>query len=195
MTPSNSKSPKKRSTAKRKKVDSDIKLLVLLESGYKCGSPTCRNVLTLQLHHIVWVRDGGGNEPENLLPLCGHCHDLHTAGHIPDAAIRVWKSAISALNSVHRGAADSLLHLERMSRLSVRGNSFYSNGDLLLVAPLINAGLVRAVPWEINALVMMTPFGTFELALTERGIDFVEAWRAGNEHSFDGAVQQQNRTG
>lgn len=30
-----------------------------------CGNPRCRHILTLELHHIVWVRDGGGNEASN----------------------------------------------------------------------------------------------------------------------------------
>ena len=55
---------------------------VLMEAGYKCGNPVCRNSLSLQLHHMMWVKEGGGNQPRNLLPLCGHCHDMHTAGHL-----------------------------------------------------------------------------------------------------------------
>ena len=57
--------------------------LVLLEAGYMCANPACRRILVLELHHIEWVKDGGGNEPSNLLPLCPNCHALHTAGHIP----------------------------------------------------------------------------------------------------------------
>ena len=51
---------------------------VLREAGHKCANPTCRNILTLQLHHMVWVKDGGGTEAINLIALCGHCHDMHT---------------------------------------------------------------------------------------------------------------------
>lgn len=185
-SPTGAKSP----VSKRTKVPDDVKFVVLMESGYKCGCPTCRNVLTLQLHHIIWVRDGGGNEAHNLLPLCGHCHDLHTAGHIPSAAVRVWKSAIVSLNSANRGAADTLLHLVRMSEHSVAKHTIYSGGDLLLLAPLINAGFVRAIVVQVNIPLMMTPFGTFRVELTDRGRDFVEAWRTGNESSFAGAVQR-----
>ena len=52
--------------------------LVLLEAGYKCANPSCRHILTLELHHIVWVKDGGGNDLENLLALCPNCYSLHT---------------------------------------------------------------------------------------------------------------------
>jgi hypothetical protein len=36
---------------------------------------------------VVGEKDGGGNTALNLLALCGHCHDLHTNGHIPQSAI------------------------------------------------------------------------------------------------------------
>jgi hypothetical protein len=45
----------------RATVPAATRTAVLMESGYKCGNPACRNILTLGLHHIVWVRDGGGN--------------------------------------------------------------------------------------------------------------------------------------
>src|SRR5688572_3859413 len=85
---------------------------VLREAGYKCAVPTCRNVITLQLHHMHWVKKGGGNSATNLLALCGHCHDLHTAGHIPDSAIRYWKGMLHALNAAFdRESMDLLLYL------------------------------------------------------------------------------------
>ena len=80
--------------------------LVLLEAGYMCGNPRCRHVLTLELHHMLWVRDGGGNEPSNLIALCPNCHALHTQGYIPAGAIRVWKGLLISLNSVNRANLD-----------------------------------------------------------------------------------------
>lgn len=33
----------------------------------------------LDLHHVVYVENGGGDEPENLLTLCRDCHkEIHT---------------------------------------------------------------------------------------------------------------------
>src|SRR5690242_13197636 len=90
--------PVKRSGANRKKLPSVTRQQVLMEAGYKCGNPTCRHILTLELHHMVWVKDGGGNEPSNLLALCPNCHALHTNGHIPETAIRHWKGMLVALN-------------------------------------------------------------------------------------------------
>jgi 5-methylcytosine-specific restriction endonuclease McrA len=30
----------------------------------------------LQIHHILRRRDGGNNHYSNLIPLCGHCHNI-----------------------------------------------------------------------------------------------------------------------
>jgi hypothetical protein len=43
---------------------------VLTEAGYRCALPTCRQILAIDLHHILEVREGGGNELHNLIALC-----------------------------------------------------------------------------------------------------------------------------
>ena len=68
----------------RQPIPRSTRELVLLEAGYKCANPVCRHILTLELHHIVWVSHGGGNNLDNLLALCPNCHALHSAGHIPE---------------------------------------------------------------------------------------------------------------
>jgi hypothetical protein len=74
--------------------------------------PICRNILTLQLHQMVWVKDGGATAAINLIALCGHCHDLHSQGHIPISAIRHWKGLLHALNNAfNKESLDLLLCL------------------------------------------------------------------------------------
>jgi hypothetical protein len=47
---------------------------VLLRDHRCCRVPGCRNSLFLDLHHIELRSDGGANEPENLLTVCGVHH-------------------------------------------------------------------------------------------------------------------------
>ena len=49
---------------------------VLDRDGYKCQNKNCitKNE-TLHAHHIIYRRNGGSDEPENLLTLCKPCHD------------------------------------------------------------------------------------------------------------------------
>src|SRR5436853_5196339 len=125
---------------KRHSISPMIRDEVLREAGYKCANPTCRNILTLQLHHMVWVKDGGKNEANNLLALCGHCHDLHTQGHIPASAISHWKGILHALNhAFSKESMDLLLFLAKPSF----ENIWYTGDGVLRFAGLIAAGLVE----------------------------------------------------
>jgi hypothetical protein len=76
-----------------------IKELVLTEAGYRCAVPTCRSILTIDLHHIVEVSKGGGDTPENLLPLCPTCHALYHRGTITRSSIQKWKQDLLSVSS------------------------------------------------------------------------------------------------
>jgi hypothetical protein len=138
----------------RRSIPTATRSVVLLEAAYRCGSPRCRHILTLELHHIVWVREGGGNVPENLIALCPNCHSLHTAGLIPAEAVHAWKGLLISLNNPHRGSADLLLVLrQEEERLEKEGYEadrrssvpppFRFTGDGLgMLSGLITSGLV-----------------------------------------------------
>ena len=133
----------------RKRIPDPVRNLVLLEAGYKCANPTCRHILTLELHHIVRVKDGGANNPESLLALCPNCHSLHTQGHIPAHAIRTWKSLLLALNSANHVTADLLLMLaadeERVAsgdRKTVAPRFRFTGDGLPALAGLLSSGLI-----------------------------------------------------
>jgi hypothetical protein len=72
---------------------------VLIEAGYRCGVPTCRNILAIDLHHMEEVREGGGNQAANLLALCPNCHALYHRGTIPKEAIYAWKQVLVSLSA------------------------------------------------------------------------------------------------
>src|SRR3989344_6722382 len=82
----------------RATIPSDVKREVLSEAGYRCAVPTCRNILAIDLHHIVEVRENGGNELSNLIALCPTCHALFTRGTITRDAINNWKLMLVSLN-------------------------------------------------------------------------------------------------
>ena len=67
----------------RRAIPGDVQTVVLIEAGYRCASPTCRNILALDLHHIEEVHEGGGNEVANLIALCPTCHAQNTWGRSP----------------------------------------------------------------------------------------------------------------
>ena len=156
-----------------------------MEAGYKCGNPACRNVITLDLHHIEYVSQDGGDDPSNLLVLCPYCHSMHHAGHIPVEAIRLWKGLLVALNQAFdRQGMELLLFLHNTSN----NHLWYSSDGILSFAGLISAGLVVIAKTEMT---YMAPNearkftqASHQLALTPRGILLVEAWISGNESEY-----------
>ena len=82
----------------RTKIPEDVKRAVLTEAGYRCAVPTCRNILAIDMHHIIEVMDAGPNEQSNLLALCPTCHALYTRGIISRESINAWKTMLVALN-------------------------------------------------------------------------------------------------
>lgn len=185
-----------RMTAARRRKDPSpmVRDEVLREAGFKCANPTCRNILTLQLHHIIWVKDGGGNEAQNLLALCGHCHDLHTQGHISETAIRHWKGLLVALNQgFSKESMDLLLYLAKPEVADV----WYTSDGLLRFAGLIAAGLVEVSDTQHAASVRYgtgpltsTASTAVRVKLSEKGQLIVDSWRTGDEDAFRKAVSR-----
>src|SRR5688500_8238128 len=96
----------------RKALPLDLVSLTLHEAGYRCANPVCRTILTLDIHHMVRLADGGPDSAENLLALCPNCHSLHHKGIIPAASIRTWKLLLMSLNQAFdQHAVDILLTL------------------------------------------------------------------------------------
>jgi len=171
----------------RRSIPATTRRRILLEGGYKCANPSCRHVLTLELHHIEWVRDGGGNEPANLLALCPNCHALHTKGEIPREAIEVWKGFLTALNDPNRNAADVLLILRAEEERREAGDPEktppkirFTGDSLSFLAGLITSGLVEISRRFLGGGYWGGSHPSFEVALTEKGRNLVDAWTEGD---------------
>jgi hypothetical protein len=96
-----------RKPARRSAISQAVRIQVLAQAGYMCGNPRCRNLLGIELHHIVWVRDGGPSALNNLIPLCALCHALHTRGEIDQKAIEQWKLILGLVgDSLDRDSID-----------------------------------------------------------------------------------------
>lgn len=161
----------------RKKIPVPVQHQLLMEAGYKCGNPACRNVITLELHHIQYISEGGGNNPANLLVLCPYCHAMHHAGAIPVEAIRLWKGLLLALNQAFdRDGMDLLLFLHKYE-----SRYRFSHDGILRFARLMAGGLV--VPGS-SAFFAQQGTSWAEVRLSEKGKLLVEAWLAGDEAKY-----------
>lgn len=184
------------SRQKRARIPPSVRDEVLRESGYMCGNPRCRHILTLELHHIVWVKDNGGNEPTNLIALCPNCHAMHTRKHIPQSAIRHWKGILHALNhAFNKESMDLLLYLNQPSTEHI----WYSGDGFLRFSALVAAGLVEIAESKFGAGVRFDhspfpsspPSSALRVKLSEKGKMLVEAWLAGDEDRYRAALKQR----
>lgn len=154
----------------RKALPIDTRSTILHECGYKCGNPSCRMILTLEIHHLEQVADGGTNEPTNLLALCPNCHTLHHNGIIPIESLRAWKHLLLSLNHAFDSRLiDLLLALKKLRRIWISGDG------VIQCAPGIASGLIKVEP-QINT-------DNYSASLTEKGMEFVIQWEAGNERA------------
>src|SRR6266498_3877474 len=154
----------------RKEIPPSIRRAVLEEAGFKCANPTCRAIITLHIHHLYYVSHGGSNDPDNLLALCGYCHDNHHQRVIPNESLRTWKMILLTLNhGFDRRSLDLLLFLDRLNE-----PNFYITPDgLLEFASLVASRLVDAEK--------LSPYPNWRVFLSEKGKLFIEGWRSGDE--------------
>ncbi|MDR3722048.1 MAG: HNH endonuclease signature motif containing protein [Candidatus Acidoferrales bacterium] len=127
----------------------------------------------MDLHHMYQVSEGGGNDPENLIALCGTCHDLYHRGIISADAIYSYKSMLVALS---RGfdleAVDKLLFL-----LKYEKDFLVVSGDgLVRFSRLIAAGLASAEQKANNNWLIVS----YAINISEKGKQIIEAWKSGD---------------
>ena len=156
------------------------KIQVLTEAGYRCAVPTCRTILAIDLHHIVEVRDGGANEPANLLALCPTCHALFHRGTIARESIAAWKGMLIALSSAFDiSAIDDLLFLNMLKP----GELNVSGDGVLKFSRLVAAGFAQF------ALAMQNgPIVLYEISLTQKGRTLISAWKKGDRTELERAI-------
>ena len=150
---------------------------MLIEAGYRCASPTCRNILALDLHHIEEVHAGGGNEVANLIALCPTCHALYTRGTIPREAIDAWKTVLVGLShAFDQEAIDNLLYVRKTQGLIPP--VLISSDGLLKFSRLIAADLV-AFEHKQTQYGYVAASGWW-VYLTARGNRIIDAWFSGS---------------
>lgn len=164
----------------RQHIPESVKRQVLIESGYRCAVPTCRNILAIDLHHIIEVKDNGASDPSNLLALCPTCHALYTRGEIGKEAISAWKTMLVGLNSAFdRESITNLLFLKKLSE-----NVLCISGDgVLKFSHLIASGWVSFVIKMQNG-----PLLLYEVRLTDKGNRIIDAWFGGNREDVKNAL-------
>src|SRR5260370_37306659 len=167
--------------AQRTAIPLKLKIEVLTEAGYRCAVPACRNILALDLHHIVEVKEGGPNEVWNLLTLCPMCHALYTRGEIRKESIDAWKTMLVALNhTFDKESISNLLFLKQ----TITNEVAISGDGVLKFSHLIASGLATHQLFMQNG-----PLVLYVVRLTDKGNRIIEAWYSGNREQVRQALQ------
>lgn len=157
-------------TSNRKATPVDVKALVLHEAGYRCANPACRTILTIEIHHLDRVSEGGSNTPENLVALCPNCHALHHKGTITLSSLRSWKFLLLALNEAFdRKLVDLVLALHKIREVRVSGDG------VLQCSPGIASGLINVETRRHS--------DDYWVSLSDKGRCFVHAWQQGDQRA------------
>jgi hypothetical protein len=73
-----------------------IRRSVLRRARHRCEVPGCRNSIFLDVHHLTLRSEGGTNEPNDLVTLCGAHHDA-----VHDGRLRIEGSAALGWTFLH----------------------------------------------------------------------------------------------
>ncbi|WP_197704010.1 HNH endonuclease [Cohaesibacter sp. ES.047] len=95
-------------SSSRSAIRADIRRRVLVEAGHRCAIPTCRHI-DVDVHHIVFVEQGGKDAYENLIALCPNCHRMTHQGKIDRKALRIYKSNLRFLHDKYSQAEMDIL--------------------------------------------------------------------------------------
>jgi hypothetical protein len=158
---------------RRKKLLNTTVIAILTEAGYRCAVPTCRNILAIDLHHIVEVSERGGDDVANLIALCPTCHALFHRGVISREAIYSWKSILVSLSQAFdREAIDDLLFLDGLNPHEL----IISGDGVLKFSRLIAANLA-----EMHARKpIFYGLYLYEVTISSKGKMLIDAWKSGN---------------
>lgn len=151
-----------------------------MEAGYRCAVPTCRGILALDLHHIIEVSEGGGDDTSNLIALCPTCHALYTRGTITKDAISAWKTMLVGLShAFDKDSISNLLFLQKS------GSALRVSGDgVLKFSHLIASDLA-----SFRLLMQNGPLFIYQVFLTDKGSRIIEAWFSGDRNQVNKALQ------
>ena len=151
---------------------------VLIESGYRCAIPHCRET-QIQIHHIEDYAKVKEHTFDNLIALCANCHQRVTKGEIPRKAVLQIKANLSVLGHRYVEVEKRYLQFAADRRLQVAQGIVLPGGFELLMWNLVTDGLVSrtASTGTIGAGNVVFPVAVHYL-LTEKGHDFVERWLA-----------------
>jgi len=151
---------------------------VLIESGYRCGMPHCRET-QIDVHHIVDYAKVKEHRFDNLIALCPNCHRRVTNGEVDQKAIKQIKANLSVLS--HRYSEVERRYLQLMAEGTAQAGAYWrtAGGLDLLMMGLMHDRLVEQQIGgaSIGSVPGVPPMPAVVLyVLTAKGQEFIQNW-------------------
>jgi hypothetical protein len=154
-----------------------LKRAVFMEAGRRCAIPTCRRI-PVDLAHIEPRKPDGSNDTfENLIALCGNCHDMYDRPHLIDrTAMRGYKQNLGVLTSRYSDMERRLLELFSKNPT---GTVQFQDDMAFPFYYLLEDGYLALVNFEQMAMAGPWRQGIWHYALTDHGRELLDRWLAG----------------
>lgn len=169
----------------KSKVPLGIKTQVLHEAAYQCSNPICRSLITLDIHHIEKISEGGTNSSENLIALCPNCHRRYHNGEIPIETLKSWKYHLLALNEAFdKKSISYLLLLSKVSSLFLRSegllefSSLIASGNVLFEELQYRESVI--IDYHVSKAQPILVKG-YKVFLSPKGVKLIENWINGEQ--------------
>jgi hypothetical protein len=151
---------------------------VLTETGFRCGVPTCRAILAVDLHPLTQIDEDGAQDASNFLALCPTCHEAYRLGTITAETLHTHKSLLKSLTSAFDSrTVDLLLLLVGLPR-----DSLIVSGDGVLAF----AGLVAASYAEVRRTANDGELrANYAVNATPKGRLVIETWKTATPETVE----------
>ena len=159
--------------ADRPAIPTQMRRDVLIESGYRCAMPHCRET-QIEIHHIIGYATVQEHAFDNLIALCANCHQRVTRGEIDRKAITQIKANLSVLTHRYGDLEQRILHVFADAPPGTFTIMLPGGLDILLMY-LIQDGFLRPTGRNSGVIMSGVPSGV-EYMITPSGQEFIKHW-------------------
>ena len=158
----------------RQPISRPLEREVLMEAGYRCAIPTCKQT-PVEICHIIPYSKVRKHEFDNLIALCPNCHTRYDRKQIDLTSMQQYKANLSVINGRYSDFEQRILTFfldnpeYKEIRLSLSGNNdiqimnLVKDGHLEYIKELTQGFSVGIDPDKIYRL-------------TQKGREFIQHW-------------------
>lgn len=168
----------------RDRVPADLERTLMIETGYRCGMPNCRETEPLEIEHIEEWAKVREHQFSNMIVLCANCHrrkrDTNSPRHINRASLKKIKQHLMMLNGRYSDLERRVLEdfqAQRNRQPDQLPTIKLPATMHILVKYLIDDGLANAA---MQPVVSQSPHGVtinnapLQLTLSDKGKSFLD---------------------